>query len=265
MIKTLAFILSASLAACAGEAEVRYAGNATVPEMVAMDTDPSVMVVANSDEPVFYSEHSYWLFRNQRWYRSSSYRGGWAQVDQPAEHVRRIERPIAYVHYRHTANPPRTTYNERTQPVPQRTPERTQPVPQRTPERSLERQLEPPDRPDARPERVQPQPDAERLDRSPDRTPDRTPSGDRDPTAAPVRPEPTPADRPQPALDRPEPTLERPGRTPPPANPPAPHQVPPVSMDQHDGPEHQIAPDPDRAPVSPGQSDRGSDQRPEVK
>jgi hypothetical protein len=112
MIKTLAFILSASLAACAGQAEVRYSGTTTDPELVAMDTDPEVMVVSNADEPVFYSDNSYWLYRDSRWYRSSSYRGGWAREDRVPEHVRRIERPEVYVHFRHNANPPRTTSNE---------------------------------------------------------------------------------------------------------------------------------------------------------
>jgi hypothetical protein len=112
MIKTLAFILSASLAACAGQAEVRYSGSTTDPELVAMDTDPDVMVVSNADEPVFYSDKSYWLYRDQRWYRSDSYRGGWAREDRPPEHVRRIERPEVYVHFRHGSNPPRTTSNE---------------------------------------------------------------------------------------------------------------------------------------------------------
>jgi hypothetical protein len=113
MTKTLAFLLSASLAACTAQAEVRYSGSTSDPELVAMETDPDVMVVSNADEPVFYSDHSYWLYRDHGWYRSGSYRGGWARVDQPPEHVRRIERPEVYVHYRHNANPPRTTANER--------------------------------------------------------------------------------------------------------------------------------------------------------
>lgn len=129
MTKTLGFLLSASLAACAGTAEVRYSGNASTPELVEMDSDPSVMVVANSDEPVFFSENTYWLYRDQQWYRSRSSHSGWSRVDAPPEHVRKIERPTAYVHYRHAASAPRTTYNERAQPVPRRPVERQVRVP----------------------------------------------------------------------------------------------------------------------------------------
>jgi hypothetical protein len=118
MTKTLAFLLTASLAACAGQAEVRYTGSASTPELVAMDADPSVMVVANADEPLFYSENTYWLYRDNHWYRSSSHRGGWARADSPPEHIRRIERPQTYVHFRRSAEPPRTTFNQREQVAP---------------------------------------------------------------------------------------------------------------------------------------------------
>lgn len=113
MTKTLGFMLSACLAAtaCARHAEVRDTGTVTTPELVAIESDPSVMVVANADEPVFYSENTYWLYRDHGWYRSRSHRGGWARIEHPPEHVRRIERPTAYVHYRREAHPPRTTYN----------------------------------------------------------------------------------------------------------------------------------------------------------
>ena len=120
MIKTLV-LLSASLAACAGQAEIEYGAGAPAPELVAMDTDPSVMIVANADEPTFYTDQAYWLYRDDHWYRSSRPRSGWARVDQPPAQVRRIDRPAAYVHFRRDANAPRTTYNEHQQvPQPQR-------------------------------------------------------------------------------------------------------------------------------------------------
>jgi len=121
--KTLAFLLSASLAACAGQAEVRYAGNASNPDLVELAGDPSVMVVANSEEPVFYSENTYWLYRDQQWYRSTSYRRGWSRVEHPADHVRRISQPTAFVHYRNDAGS-RTTLNQRQPAAPPRPPER---------------------------------------------------------------------------------------------------------------------------------------------
>jgi hypothetical protein len=203
MTKTLGFLLSACLAstlgACAGQADVRYSGTVSTPELVALDTDPSVMVVANADEPVFYTDDTYWLYRDNRWYRSSSHRGGWARVERPPERVWRIERPTAYVHFRRGANTPRTTFNERERPV----------EPQRHEAR---------EHPDA----------------------------------------PMPAEQVQPPRDRPLPANEPNPQGPqqPYANPLPPQQVPPPPTD--DG----IAPDRDRAPVSPGMRDRAADQRP---
>lgn len=119
MMKTLALLLSASLAACAGEAAVHYSGDSTTPELVAIDTDASVQVVANADEPIFYTENTYYLYRKDHWYRSSSHRGDWKRIDDPPEHIRRIDQPLAYVHYRRDPNTPRTTFNQREQPAPQ--------------------------------------------------------------------------------------------------------------------------------------------------
>jgi hypothetical protein len=137
MMKTLALLLSVSLAACAGEAAVRYSGDATTPELVAIDVDPSVMVVANADEPIFYTENTYYLYRNDRWYRSSSHRDGWKRVDTTPEHLRRIEQPRAYVHYRPNPNAPRTTFNQRDQaapaPVERDQPDRQSDTPPREP------------------------------------------------------------------------------------------------------------------------------------
>ena len=127
MMKTIALLLSASLAACAGEAAVHYSGDSSTPELVAIDNDPSVMVVANADEPIFYTENTYYLYRNDRWYRSGSHRGGWKRVDTPPDHVRRIDKPLAYVHYRHDPNTPRTTFNQRDQQLAPRPDDRDQP------------------------------------------------------------------------------------------------------------------------------------------
>jgi len=205
MTKTLGFILSACLAACAGQADVHYSGTVSTPELVEMDGDPSVMVVANSDEPVFYSENTYWLYRDHRWFQSHSHRGGWARIDAPPEHITRIQQPTAFVHYRRDAGAPRTTLNERARPA------------------------EPP------------------------RTQDR------------ARPDPaTPAQDVAPRHDAPlgpthEPNSQGPSQ--PYGNPLPPHQVPPPP-DATDGRDHPIAPDPDRAPASPGMRNRASDQRP---
>jgi hypothetical protein len=126
MTRTLAFILTASLAACAGEAEVRYSGNAAAPELVTLDTDASVQVVANADEPIFFSENTYYLYRDDHWYRSRSHRTGWKRIDSPPDHISRIERPMAYIHFRHGGDAQRTTLNQTGQ-APQ-PPENAEPV-----------------------------------------------------------------------------------------------------------------------------------------
>jgi hypothetical protein len=199
MIKILAVMLSASLAACAGQAEVRFSGGSTEPDLIALDTDPRVMVVANADEPIFYTDHAYWLYRDHHWYRSNTPRTGWARIEVPPVQVRRIDRPTTYVHFRRDTTAPRTTYNE---------PRPTGALP-----RSIQR-----DRPERR---AQPLP-------------------------GPAR-EPNPQGPPHPYPD-----------------PLPPHQVPPAGTGQHDGPDHQLPPDPDRAPTTPGMQDRGGDQRPEA-
>jgi hypothetical protein len=219
MTRTLAFILSAGLAACAGQAEVRYAGNISTPEYVTLDTDPSVMVVANADEPVFYSENMYWLYRGEHWYRSSSHRSGWSRVDTPPDHVRRIQRPYAYVHVRPSAA--RTTYNQREQ-------------------RLDDRAVNPGVRPG---------------DREPARALDSEPNDGRPPVSVPDR---RAAPVEQPSVNRPEPTPDQPPSPPSSATP----RVPAPTPSSQDRPTHQVAPDPDRAPISPGQPARADDQRP---
>src|SRR5438094_7706534 len=102
MSRTLLFAVAASAAACAGETDVRYSGTVAVqsPELVTVDN--GVQVLADADEPVFYTDNYYWLFRDGGWYRSPDYRQGWArvQVELVPQPLKRIDRPQAYVHYR---------------------------------------------------------------------------------------------------------------------------------------------------------------------
>jgi len=60
---------------------------------------PGVQVIANYDEPIFYSDSFYWRFYGGTWYRSSTYTGGWAYATPP-QAVLRIDRPHEFVHYR---------------------------------------------------------------------------------------------------------------------------------------------------------------------
>lgn len=277
MTKTLALLFSASLgaalAACTAQAEVRYAGNAGTPELVTMESNPSVLIVANSEEPVFYTENMYWLHRNHRWYRSTSHRDGWREADRVPDHVRRIQRPHAYVHVRPDgSSPTRTSFNQRDSALQRpvaREPERTfdQPagaMPDRT--QRLAPDTAPSSTPGARGGAPDSTPPA-----TPDSTPDSTTPDPRDGTdreraPEPVNPSgPTP-ERPEPP-DRAEPTLRGPGHSPggrpePDGSPQSSHHVPAPSPDPDDRPSRQIAPDPDRAPVSPGQPARADDRRP---
>jgi hypothetical protein len=60
---------------------------------------PGVQVIADYDEPIFYSDSYYWRYDGGTWYRSNSYTGGWAYAAPPSA-VLRINSPRQYVHYR---------------------------------------------------------------------------------------------------------------------------------------------------------------------
>jgi hypothetical protein len=93
------FLIAAALTACAAQPEVHYSGDGARPELVALERTPEVRVVANADEPIFFTENTFWLYRNDTWWRSSSFRTGWVRADLPPERVTRISQPSQYVHY----------------------------------------------------------------------------------------------------------------------------------------------------------------------
>jgi hypothetical protein len=93
LIATL--IASALTAGCYGEGRVSYV--ATTPDLAYVE--PGVYVVADYDDPVFYADHVYWRFQDGVWYRSRSYRGGWAVTAHVPVAVRRIDHPASYRHY----------------------------------------------------------------------------------------------------------------------------------------------------------------------
>ncbi|HEY0993644.1 MAG TPA: hypothetical protein VGD80_41605, partial [Kofleriaceae bacterium] len=98
---------AAALGGCYTTGEVgyraAYAGPSadvyvSTPDLVTVS--PGVQVVADYDEPVFYTDGFYWRFYNGGWYRSNNYATGWFFVDRPPVAVLRIDRPYAYAHYR---------------------------------------------------------------------------------------------------------------------------------------------------------------------
>ena len=97
-MRILTAFLFASFCACTGE--VQYSATATADNPDLVEVSPGVQVVADYDEPVFYSGGAYWRYANNEWYRSGNYAGGWVYSEQPPVEVARIQTPGAFVHYR---------------------------------------------------------------------------------------------------------------------------------------------------------------------
>src|SRR3954467_6949281 len=88
------FLLAAALATgCAAT----VASDGYGPDLVTVS--PGVQVIADYDEPIFYSDGYYWRNYGGGWYRSSYYTGGWVYARPPAA-VMRIDRAYAYAHSR---------------------------------------------------------------------------------------------------------------------------------------------------------------------
>jgi hypothetical protein len=105
----LLFAAAAALGGCYATGDVGYratysSGPAYSEAYVAspdlVTVSPGVQVVADYDEPVFYTDGFYWRYYNNGWYRSNNYAAGWSYYDRPPVAVLRIDRPYAYAHYR---------------------------------------------------------------------------------------------------------------------------------------------------------------------
>jgi hypothetical protein len=98
------WLAAAALAGCAS-GEATYGGGevkVSSPELVAIQ--PGVEVVADADEPLFYTDGYYWLYRDGAWLRSDSYRDGFAHIDVTLvpDSLRQLPSPRSYAHFRHT-------------------------------------------------------------------------------------------------------------------------------------------------------------------
>jgi hypothetical protein len=91
-------IIAASIlaAALAGGCAATVATDPYGPDLVTVS--PGVQVIADYDEPIFYSDGFYWRYYGGTWYRSSYYTGGWVYARPPVA-VMRIDRPYQYRHY----------------------------------------------------------------------------------------------------------------------------------------------------------------------
>ena len=67
-----------ALGGCLADASVGYSGGATVVAPNLVYVEPGVQVIADYDQPVFYSDNYYWRYDNGLWYRSGYLGGGWA-------------------------------------------------------------------------------------------------------------------------------------------------------------------------------------------
>ncbi|MDB4959559.1 MAG: hypothetical protein JWO36_7128 [Myxococcales bacterium] len=95
-----AWLFAAAVAGgCTGTGDVEYGGEVSVASPDLVYVEPGVQVVADADQPLFYSDNSYWLYRDNNWYRSDSYRGGFEPVHAVPQRIREIREPRAYVHY----------------------------------------------------------------------------------------------------------------------------------------------------------------------
>ncbi len=99
LLRSLLFLGLVGGCTASGQASYRATGTASVsaPEMVVIS--PGVQVIANYDEPIFYSENYYWRYDNGFWLRSHTHSGGFVRYTAPRAIVQ-IERPSAYIRYR---------------------------------------------------------------------------------------------------------------------------------------------------------------------
>jgi hypothetical protein len=98
----IAVVFSSLTGGCLVSGTVRTHAYATTPDLVYVQ--PGVQVVADYDEPVFYSDGYYWRYYDNTWYRSDYYSGGWVRYRNVPRAVVTINHPYAYVHYHARGN-----------------------------------------------------------------------------------------------------------------------------------------------------------------
>ncbi len=99
----LALGLPVSACLAPGEAHVSARVSASPPTLAYVG--PGLWVVSDYDEPLFYSDGYYWLYRDGVWLRSSTFTGSYVRVSAHVvpRPVLRVDRPHRYVRY----HPPR--------------------------------------------------------------------------------------------------------------------------------------------------------------
>jgi regulator of protease activity HflC (stomatin/prohibitin superfamily) len=90
-------LLSLSIG-CTASGQVHSSASVSTPNLVFINSD--VQVIADYDEPIFYTSNYYWRYDGGVWYRSSNHRSGWIRIELVPVVIRRIDRPTAYIHFR---------------------------------------------------------------------------------------------------------------------------------------------------------------------
>jgi hypothetical protein len=99
-ITSISLSLTLSLGLALGCAPVEYTGTVAVTTPDLVYVSPGVQVIADYDEPIFYSDGFYWWLYGGVWYRSATYTGGWVHVTLPPTAIVRIRDTHRYRHYR---------------------------------------------------------------------------------------------------------------------------------------------------------------------
>jgi len=100
-MKVIPFVIAAAAAGCYTQGDVGYGGGAYVaPAPALVYAGPGVQVIADYDEPIFFSDGLYWRSYGGVWYSSRVYNGGWAVSYNVPYGVRGIREPGSYAHYR---------------------------------------------------------------------------------------------------------------------------------------------------------------------
>lgn len=141
-------VLALSLGACMASGQVHSSASISTPDLVYIG--PSVQVIADYDEPIFYTSNYYWRTDGAVWYRSSNYSSGWVRIETAPAVLRQIERPSAYVHYhaRATVNAQPATSRDQREEAQDRRDERHDEKAQQKEERKEEREDRKEDRKD---------------------------------------------------------------------------------------------------------------------
>lgn len=87
------------LAGCLHGQPPQYQGTVRVASAQLVTVNPDVKTLADSDQPIFVVQRSYWLFHDGAWWKAPSLKASWTKVQRPPVPVLQIEQPYAYTHY----------------------------------------------------------------------------------------------------------------------------------------------------------------------